>query len=89
IQNDYKLTVAGGIHSHTKVHTLQASETMIIKGKSGSIQLDAQGVTITGNITLRGNVSIVGGAPEVVPSLEAAVNEGLPLSEDCRAKALK
>ncbi|PNL48250.1 type VI secretion system tip protein VgrG [Proteus mirabilis] len=89
IQNDYKLTVAGGIHSHTKVHTLQASETMIIKGKSGRIQLDAQGVTITGNITLRGNVSIVGGAPEVVPSLEAAVNEGLPLSEDCRAKALK
>lgn len=89
IQNDYKLTVAGGIHSHTKVHTLQASETMIIKGKSGSIQLDAQGVTITGNITLRGNVSIVGGAPEVVPSLEAAVNEGLPLSEDCRAKTLK
>lgn len=89
IQNDYKLTVAGGIHSHTKVHTLQASETMIIKGKSGSIQLDAQGVTITGNITLRGNISIVGGAPEVVPSLEAAVNEGLPLSEDCRAKALK
>ncbi|WP_311750392.1 type VI secretion system tip protein TssI/VgrG [Proteus columbae] len=89
IQNDYKLTVAGGIHSHTKIHTLQASDTMLIKGKSGSLQIDAQGVTITGNITLRGNVSIIGGAPEVVPSLESAVNEGLPLAEDCRAKALK
>ncbi|EMD1717207.1 TPA: type VI secretion system tip protein VgrG [Providencia stuartii] len=89
IQNDYKLTAAGGIHTHTKVHTLQASETVIIKGQAGSIQLDAQGVTITGNITLKGNVSVTGGAPESVASLEAVVNEGLPLAEDCRAKAMK
>ncbi|EDU61636.1 type VI secretion system Vgr family protein [Providencia stuartii ATCC 25827] len=89
IQNDYKLTAAGGIHTHTKVHTLQASETVIIKGRAGSIQLDAQGVIITGNITLKGNVSVTGGAPESVASLEAVVNEGLPLAEDCRAKAMK
>ncbi|MBT0388466.1 type VI secretion system tip protein VgrG, partial [Morganella morganii subsp. morganii] len=89
VQNDYKLTAAGGIHTHTKVHTLQASETVIIKGKAGSIQLDAQGVTITGNITLKGNVSITGGAPDSVALLDAAVNEGLPLAEDCRAKAMK
>ncbi|MDX4944182.1 type VI secretion system Vgr family protein [Providencia manganoxydans] len=89
IQNDYKLTAAGGIHTHTKVHTLQASETVIIKGQAGSIQLDAQGVTITGNIMLKGNVSVSGGAPESVASLEAVVNEGLPLAEDCRAKAMK
>ncbi|EFE53910.1 Rhs element Vgr protein [Providencia rettgeri DSM 1131] len=89
IQNDYMLKAAGGIHTHTKVHTLQASETVIIRGKAGSIQLDAQGVTITGNILLKGNVSVTGGAPEAVASLEAAVNEGLPLAEDCRAKAMK
>ncbi len=89
VQNDYKLTAAGGIHTHTKVHTLQASETVIIKGKAGSIQLDAQGVTITGNITLKGNVSITGGAPDSVALLDAAVNEELPLAEDCRAKAMK
>ncbi|MEX9762186.1 type VI secretion system Vgr family protein [Proteus mirabilis] len=89
IQNDYTLKAAGGIHTHTKIHTLQASETVIIKGKAGSIQLDAQGVTITGKILLKGDVSITGGAPEVVTQLEAAVNEGLPLAEDCRAKAMK
>uniref|UniRef100_UPI003B588C31 bacteriophage T4 gp5 trimerisation domain-containing protein n=1 Tax=Providencia stuartii TaxID=588 RepID=UPI003B588C31 len=87
IQNDYKLTAAGGIHTHTKVHTLQASETVIIKGQAGSIQLDAQGVTITGNIMLKGNVSVSGGAPDTVSTLTAAVNEGTPLAEDCHAKA--
>ncbi|MEY0256174.1 hypothetical protein AB7X32_20665, partial [Morganella morganii] len=61
----------------------------LIRGKAGSIQLDGQGVTITGNITLKGPVSIAAGAPGSVASLNAATHEGVPLAEDCRAKAMK
>ncbi len=70
------LKAAGGIHTHTKVHTLQASETVIIRGKAGSIQLDAQGVTITGNILLKGNVSVTGGHPKRSPRWKRRLMKG-------------
>ncbi len=89
VQGDYTLTAGDGIHTHTRVHTLQAGDTVLIRGKAGSIQLDGQGVTITGNITLKGPVSIAAGVPGSVASLNAATHEGVPLAEDCRAKAMK
>ncbi|MDE9442781.1 hypothetical protein KKJ13_14485 [Xenorhabdus bovienii] len=89
INNNYTLNVVNNIQSLTKVHTLQASESVLIKGKAGSIKLDGSGVTITGKITLQGDVSVTGGSPGTVPSLSGSANEGLVMAEDCREKARK
>jgi type VI secretion system secreted protein VgrG len=46
--------------------------------------IDSQGIKLTGNINILGNVSIESGSPESVSSLDNASNEGLALAEDCQ-----
>uniref|UniRef100_UPI0036DABC13 type VI secretion system tip protein TssI/VgrG n=1 Tax=Photorhabdus sp. RM322S TaxID=3342825 RepID=UPI0036DABC13 len=87
IKGNYQLNVVKGIHSHTKIHTLQASDTLILKGKAGSITLDAQGITLNGNIFLKGPVVVQGGSAGTVPTLTGAANEGQPIAQDCKGKA--
>ncbi|WP_109407917.1 type VI secretion system Vgr family protein [Proteus genomosp. 4] len=84
IKKKYHINASDGIHSNTKIYTLQASETILIKSKSGSILIDSQGIKLTGNINICGNVSIESGSPESVSSLDNASNEGLALAEDCQ-----
>lgn len=84
IKKKYHINASNGIHSSTKIHTMQASETILIKSKSGSILIDSQGIKLTGNIKICGNVSIESGNPESVSSLDNASNEGLALAEDCQ-----
>ncbi|PQQ39138.1 type VI secretion system tip protein VgrG [Photorhabdus luminescens] len=87
IKGNYQLNVIKGIHSHTKIHTLQASDTLILRGKAGSITLDAQGITLNGNIFLKGPVVVQGGSAGTVPTLTGAANEGQPIAQDCKGKA--
>ncbi|MCW7547284.1 type VI secretion system tip protein TssI/VgrG [Photorhabdus sp. APURE] len=87
IKGNYQINVVKGIHSHTKIHTLQASDTVILRGKAGSITLDAQGITLNGNIFLKGPVVVQGGSAGTVPTLTGAANEGQPIAQDCRGKA--
>lgn len=89
IQGKYTLDVVEGIHSHTKIHTLQASDTIMLKTSGGTITLDASGITLTGKVIVKGTFDLVGGAPDSVISLMGAVNEAQPLAEDCHEAARK
>lgn len=87
IEGKYTTNAVEGIHSHTKTHTLQASEQVMIKGKAGTITINSSGITLTGIVTIKGELNVMPGMPGSLSSLSGAANEGQPTAEDCREKA--
>ncbi|MDF2398840.1 type VI secretion system tip protein VgrG [Pseudomonas sp. 3MA1] len=68
----------------TREYQLQGTERILIRGPAGKIVLDASGITLEApNIRLKGNVSIVAPAGDQVQAIEAAINQGSALIEEC------
>ncbi|KAF0864887.1 type VI secretion system tip protein VgrG [Pseudomonas sp. LD120] len=68
----------------TQEHQLQGTERILIRGPAGKILLDASGITLEApNIRLKGNVSIVAPGGDQVQAIEAAINQGSALIEEC------
>lgn len=87
VNGKYTTEVVEGIHSHTKVHTLQASERVMFKSKGGTITIDGSGITLTGKVSIKGELDVIPGIPGSVSSLSGAATDGQPTAEDCREKA--
>lgn len=68
----------------TREYQLQGTERILIRGPAGKIVLDASGITLEApNIRLKGNVSITAPAGDQVQAIEAAINQGSALIEEC------
>ncbi|BAQ81803.1 type VI secretion system Vgr family protein [Pseudomonas sp. St29] len=68
----------------TQEYQLQGTERILIRGPAGKIVLDASGITLEApNIRLKGNVSIVAPTGDQVQAIEAAINQGSALIEEC------
>ncbi|MCY7263195.1 bacteriophage T4 gp5 trimerisation domain-containing protein, partial [Pseudomonas protegens] len=68
----------------TREYQLQGTERILIRGPAGKIVLDAGGITLEApNIRLKGNVSIVAPGGDQVQAIEAAINQGSALIEEC------
>ncbi|MBF8669089.1 type VI secretion system tip protein VgrG [Pseudomonas putida] len=68
----------------TRSYMLQGTERIHIRGPSGKIIFDAEGITIEApNIRFKGNVTYQTPVQAQVEAIEAAVRKGSPLIEEC------
>ncbi|MFO3724905.1 type VI secretion system Vgr family protein [Pseudomonas sp. HLMP] len=68
----------------TPSYMLQGTERIHIRGPSGKIILDADGITLEApNIRFKGNVTYLTPVQEQLEAIEAAIREGSPLIEEC------
>ena len=68
----------------TRAYMLQGTERIHIRGPSGKIIFDADGITIEApNIRFKGNVTYQTPVQAQLDAIEAAVREGSPLIEEC------
>jgi len=68
----------------TRYYMLQGTERIHIRGPSGKIILDTDGITIEApNIHFKGNVTYQTPVQAQVEAIEAAIREGSPLIEEC------
>ncbi|MFP1869442.1 type VI secretion system tip protein VgrG [Lonsdalea quercina] len=71
----------------TTEYVLQGTDRILIRGPAGKILLDGSGITLDApNIQLKGNVSITSPAGDQIQAIEAAINQGSPLVEECPLK---
>ncbi|KHN53938.1 type VI secretion system Vgr family protein [Pectobacterium fontis] len=71
----------------TTEYILQGTDRILIRGPAGSILLDGSGITLNApNIQLKGNVSITSPSGDQIQAIEAAINQGTPLVEECPLK---
>lgn len=63
---------------------LDASEKIVLRGPAGKITLDAKGITLEGNIFLKGSVAAMpGAAPSFSGATQASPEEGKPFDDLC------
>ncbi|ROS00790.1 Rhs element Vgr protein, partial [Enterobacter sp. BIGb0359] len=68
----------------TTEFVLQGTDRILFRGPAGKILLDSSGITLDApNIQLKGNVSILSPAVDQIQAIEAAINQGSPLIEEC------
>ncbi|NOR55396.1 MAG: type VI secretion system tip protein VgrG, partial [Sulfurovum sp.] len=70
------LKAGESIKSVTKVHTISGSDKVVIKGSGGTIILDSAGITLKGDVTIKGNVAISSGSGGGAEELSLQANEG-------------
>ncbi|MCW2474227.1 type VI secretion system tip protein VgrG [Candidatus Symbiopectobacterium sp. NZEC151] len=71
----------------TTEYILQGTDRILIRGPAGKILLDGSGITLNApNIQLKGNVSITSPSGDQIQAIEAAINQGTPLVEECPLK---
>jgi type VI secretion system secreted protein VgrG len=84
----YSLDVGQSITNNTKLHTLMAYERMQVRGPGGKITIEGGKITLEASVIhLKGAVIMGGSGSPQVPTLQMAAREGLPLCEECAAKA--
>jgi type VI secretion system secreted protein VgrG len=84
----YTLDVGQSITNNTKLHTLMAYERMQVRGPGGKITIEGGKITLEAAVIhLKGAVIMGGSGGPQVPTLQMAAREGLPLCEECVAKA--
>ncbi len=70
------LKAGESVKSVTKVHTLSGSDKVVIKGNGGTIILDGSGITLKGNVTVKGNVAISTGGGGGTEDISLQANSG-------------
>ncbi|MBN3135811.1 type VI secretion system Vgr family protein [Pectobacterium punjabense] len=71
----------------TTEYILQGTDRILIRGPAGKILIDGSGITLDApNIQLKGNVSITSPSGDQIQAIEAAINQGAPLVEECPLK---
>jgi len=64
---------------------MTGSSLFKVLGKAGTIIIDGSGITLKGKVTVKGNLSIIGGALESPAVLSLAANDAKPICEGCEA----
>ena len=77
--------VGSEIKHHSKTVQMTGSSLFKVLGKAGTIIIDGSGITLKGKVTVKGNLSIIGGAPESPRVLSFAANGAKPICEVCEA----
>lgn len=77
--------VGSEIKHHSKTVQMTGSSLFKVLGKAGTIIIDESGITLKGKVTVKGNLSIIGGAPESPRVLSFAANGAKPICEVCEA----
>ena len=73
--------VGSEIKHHSKTVQMTGSSLFKVLGKAGTIIIDGSGITLKGKVTVKGNLSIIGGAPESPRVLSFAANGAQPIWE--------
>ncbi len=71
------------IKSVTKVHTISGSDKVVIRGAGGTIVLDSSGITLKGNVSVKGNVAILTGGGGGAEEISLKANKGDMLCVPC------
>ena len=77
--------VGSEIKHHSKTVQMTGSSLFKVLGKAATIIIDGSGITLKGKVTVKGNLSIIGGAPESPRVLSFAANGAKPICEVCEA----
>jgi type VI secretion system secreted protein VgrG len=68
---------------------IDAGSKAIIKAPGGTIILDGGGITLKGMVTIKGSLSISGGSPDAIETLNLSAIAGDPVCEDCLRNSKK
>ena len=67
----------------TKVHQTNGSKKVSMSGPSGQIIIDSGGITLKGNVKIKGTLAITSGSPDQVESLKINFNKGKAICVPC------
>ena len=71
------------IKQRTKIYTVGAEDKVSIVGPSGTIVIDSGGITLKGNVKIKGSLAITSGSPDQVESLQINFNKGKSICLPC------
>ncbi|MCF6191213.1 MAG: hypothetical protein L3J51_12105 [Cocleimonas sp.] len=78
-----ELKVGKKITHRTKVHQTSGSKKISLLGPSGTITIDSSGITLKGNVKIKGSLAITSGSPEAVGAWKAVANQGEAICWSC------
>ncbi|HIQ16209.1 MAG TPA: type VI secretion system tip protein VgrG, partial [Leucothrix sp.] len=82
------LKVGEKITHRTKTHQTTGSKKISLQGPSGMIKIDSGGITLKGNVKIKGSLAITSGAPDAVEKFKVRFQEGDDLCIPCLLKEL-
>ncbi len=77
------------IKHRTKIHQVSGSDKVTLLGPSGTITIDSSGITLKGNVKIKGSLSITTGSPNPVSAMAARANSGKAICIPCMLKKLQ
>ena len=84
-----ELKVGQKIKQRTKIYKVSGSDKVTLLGPSGTIIIDSGGITLKGNVKIKGTLAVTSGSPSPVPAMEARANSGKALCIPCMLKKLQ
>jgi len=58
----------------------------VIIGPKGTITIDSSGITLKGNVTVKGTISVSGGGGGGSEAVSSNINEGKPLNQSGKVR---
>ncbi len=77
------------IKQRTKIYKVSGSDKVTLLGPSGTITIDSGGITLKGNVKIKGTLAVTSGSPSPVPAMESRANSGKALCIPCMLKKLQ
>ena len=71
------------IKQRTKLYKVSGSDKVTLLGPSGTITIDSGGITLKGNVKIKGTLAVTSGSAGMVEALQARANLGKPLCIPC------
>ncbi|MCD5380481.1 type VI secretion system tip protein VgrG, partial [Candidatus Gracilibacteria bacterium] len=71
------------IKQRTKLYKVSGSDKVTLLGPSGTITIDSGGITLKGNVKIKGSLAITSGQAGMVEALQLRANVGQPLCIPC------
>ncbi|MCF6190294.1 MAG: type VI secretion system tip protein VgrG [Cocleimonas sp.] len=86
VEGKAELKAGKKISQKTKIVDIGAEEKAVIIGPNGTITIDSSGITLKGNVTVKGTISVSGGGGGGAGAVESQINKGKPLNQSGKVR---
>ena len=85
VSRNLTMKVGKELKQHSQQIKITGSTRVKIMGNAGTMIIDSSGTTLKGKVTIKGQLSIIGGSPESPKVITIAANNGQEICEVCEA----
>ncbi|WP_425292572.1 bacteriophage T4 gp5 trimerisation domain-containing protein, partial [Actinobacillus vicugnae] len=85
ISKNVSIKVGKELKQHSQQVRIIGSTNVKVMGKAGTMLIDGSGIMLKGKVTIKGNLSIIGGSPEAPQVISLSANNGQEICQVCEA----